>query len=145
LKFINSLFIEISDGGIDLDHSELYPRALNMPHYNFVILQTNGMPSSIYETHGTHIAGIIAAEMNNQGGMTGIAPQSRSASWVILIAVGIPLAIKDWLICFNIVQTQLTFKHIAGGSTAYILNRHLFLNRSLFQMRLNTEEQAKAW
>ena len=113
--------IAISDGGIDLDHNELYPRALNMPHYNFVTLQTNGMPSSIYETHGTHIAGIIAAEMNNHRGMAGIAPQSRFASWVIFDSGGYPVSnqrLADMFqYCSNTIAVQT---HCWGFNGVYL-------------------------
>lgn len=85
----NGSALGISDGGIDLEHPELTNRASNMPHYNFITLQPDGMPSSVYETHGTHVAGIIAAERNNRG-MVGVSYNSKFASWVIFDSGGYP-------------------------------------------------------
>ncbi|MGC8830871.1 MAG: S8 family serine peptidase [Verrucomicrobiia bacterium] len=78
----------IADGGIDLEHPELYGRAQNMPHFNFVTLRQEGMPSSVYETHGTHVAGIVVAEKNNRRGMVGVAPEAKFASLVIFDSGG---------------------------------------------------------
>ncbi|MCX7872187.1 MAG: S8 family serine peptidase [Verrucomicrobiae bacterium] len=87
-----NIVIGIADGGIDLEHPELTNSSFNALHYNFETLETNGMPSSIYEVHGTHVAGIAVAQKNNKIGMTGISPSSRLASWVIFGSSGYPVS-----------------------------------------------------
>lgn len=70
------------DDGIELTHPELATRGAGQPHYNFDTDTTNGSPETL-EAHGTAVAGLIAAEGNNNRGVIGVAPQASLASWVI--------------------------------------------------------------
>jgi subtilisin family serine protease len=61
--------VAIVDTGVDYNHPDLKNRVLTEMGYNFV-----GNNKDVIDDnwHGTHIAGIIAAEMNNNQGITGI-------------------------------------------------------------------------
>lgn len=63
--------VAVLDTGCDLDHPDLAPNLIG--GVNFV---NPGRDPSDDNGHGTHVAGIIAAE-NNQIGMVGVAPQSK--------------------------------------------------------------------
>ncbi len=78
--------VAVADIGIELNHPDLRPRTLGAPHHNFASRSDDGNPKLIpsgLEAHGTGVAGIIAAERNNQTGIAGIAPGASLASWVI--------------------------------------------------------------
>lgn len=61
--------VAIVDTGVDYNHPDLKNRVLTELGYNFVGNNKDVMDDN---WHGTHIAGIIAAEMNNNQGITGI-------------------------------------------------------------------------
>lgn len=63
--------VAVLDTGVDLDHPDLVKNLL--PGYNFV---SPGKDPQDDNQHGTHVAGIIAAE-NNQIGMVGVAPEAK--------------------------------------------------------------------
>jgi hypothetical protein len=63
--------IAVLDTGVDLNHPDL--QSCLMPGVNFV---TPGYPPEDDNSHGTHIAGIIAAEYNDFG-IVGIAPAAK--------------------------------------------------------------------
>ncbi len=83
--------VAVADAGLEMDHPELTNRLAGAPHFNFSDQTTNTAPyggtapdpnMSVW-THGTSVAGLIAAEANNGRGMAGVAPQAHLASWVI--------------------------------------------------------------
>ena len=74
--------VAVSDNGIDLDHPELAQRAAGMPHFNFGRNRPEGGFISA-DAHGTAVAGLIAAEGDNQTGVIGVAPRSQVSSWVV--------------------------------------------------------------
>lgn len=63
--------VAVLDTGVDLDHPDLARNLL--PGANFV---DPGRPAQDDNMHGTHVAGIIAAE-NNDIGMVGVAPEAK--------------------------------------------------------------------
>jgi subtilisin family serine protease len=83
--------VAVADGGLEMNHPELTNRLAGAPHFNFANQTTNAVPfggtapdpNMQTWTHGTSIAGLIAAEGNNGRGMVGVAPLARLASWVI--------------------------------------------------------------
>jgi subtilisin-like proprotein convertase family protein/subtilisin family serine protease len=79
--------IAIADVGVELSHPELQLRTAGSPHFNFnTLAETNATPfgSTLVWAHGTEVAGLAAAEADNQRGMSGVAPRSGLASWVIV-------------------------------------------------------------
>ncbi|WP_423225167.1 S8 family serine peptidase [Candidatus Amarolinea aalborgensis] len=64
-----NMIVAVLDTGISMTHPEFSGRIL--PSYDFA---NNDSDPSDDEGHGTHVAGIIAAAMNNGQGSTGIAP-----------------------------------------------------------------------
>lgn len=77
------VLVAVADDGFQLDHPELVNRARTGPHYNFYRSLSNGGPASSIASHATAVAGLIAAEADNNRGVAGVAPRSQLASWVI--------------------------------------------------------------
>ena len=72
----SSVVIADIDTGVDIGHPDLVNQLV--PGYDFVGNDTDPTPANkIDNSHGTHIAGIIAAEQNNTEGITGICPGCR--------------------------------------------------------------------
>ncbi|HVR37203.1 MAG TPA: S8 family serine peptidase, partial [Methylomirabilota bacterium] len=75
--------IAVADDGVEFTHPDLEASALDAPHFDFESNNTNGLPPASWSAHGTAVAGLIAATMNNRRGTAGVAPEARVASWVI--------------------------------------------------------------
>lgn len=65
---VPEVIVAILDTGIDQNHEDLNGKVLNS------INLTNSATVSDINGHGTHIAGIIAANTNNKTGIAGVAP-----------------------------------------------------------------------
>ena len=65
--------VAVLDSGCDLDHPDLKNNLLVLNGSNFI---HNQKPPADDNAHGTHVAGIIAAE-NNELGMVGVAPKCK--------------------------------------------------------------------
>lgn len=83
--------VAVADSGLDFEHPELTNRLAGAPHWNFARGDTNATPfggaqsdpNKSFWTHGTSVAGLIAAEADNARGMAGVAPQAQLAAWAI--------------------------------------------------------------
>lgn len=83
--------VAVADTGLDFVHPELTNRLAGAPHFNFDTGGTNASPYGggtydplkVFWTHGTSVAGLIAAEAGNARGMAGVAPGAKLASWLI--------------------------------------------------------------
>ncbi len=64
-----NVIVAVVDGGVDLTHEDLAANCLASGHYNSVDDNSVITP----ESHGTHVAGTIAAVSNNGKGIAGIA------------------------------------------------------------------------
>ena len=64
-----NVIVSVVDSGVDLKHEDLADNCLASGHYNFV--DDNNV--IVAESHGTHVAGTIAAVSNNGKGVVGIA------------------------------------------------------------------------
>ncbi len=78
-----SIVIAIVDTGIDLTHEDLSGKIVS--GYDFVNHDTSAQDD---EGHGTHCAGIAAANMNNSKGVAGVAPQCSLMPVKVLNAQG---------------------------------------------------------
>jgi len=69
------LTIGIVDDGVQADHPDL------SPNFNFALsVNLNSNPFNLsYDTHGTPVAGIVAARGNNGLGVSGVAPEASLA------------------------------------------------------------------
>ncbi len=61
--------VAVVDTGVDYNHVDLKNRVLKDLGYNFISNTSDAMDDN---SHGTHVAGIIAAEANNKQGVAGI-------------------------------------------------------------------------
>ncbi len=90
------VIVAVADSGLDFVHPELTNRLVCAPHFNFDTFTTNAAPFGggatdplkAFWTHGTSVAGLIAAEAGNARGMAGVAPAATLASWVIFTTNG---------------------------------------------------------
>ncbi len=80
----DGIMVAIADDGVELLHPDLAGHTAHPNHFNFYQGTTNGNHSANNLYHGTAVAGLAAAEGGNGLGMSGVAPQSQLASWVIL-------------------------------------------------------------
>ena len=69
------VIVAVVDQGVDLDHEDLAANCLSEGHYNAV----NGSKVITPGSHGTHVAGTIAAVGNNGKGIVGIAGGDAAA------------------------------------------------------------------
>jgi len=82
----NGVIIAIVDEGVATSHPDL---AGNMPgtyDHNFVTGSSSGTPMRTQGSHGTAVAGLVAAVGNNSRGVIGVAPRASMASWVVFDA-----------------------------------------------------------
>lgn len=75
--------VAVLDTGVDYTHPDLDGRIIKGPDY----IDQDFDPKDEHG-HGTHVAGIIAAGLNNSQGITGIAPQVRVMAIRVLNAKG---------------------------------------------------------
>ena len=84
--------VAILDSGIDYDHPDLTARYRG--GYDFVFDDDDPFDDN-FESHGTHVAGIIAAQ-NNGVGIMGVAPEVELFSLKVLDGAGFGLG--EWII-----------------------------------------------
>ncbi len=72
--------IAILDQGVQYTHPDLADRFTSTIGYDFVNNDNDPMPTADDEDHGTHVAGIAAATINNNLGIAGIAGRCRLIS-----------------------------------------------------------------
>ena len=68
--------VAIVDQGVQYTHPDLDGHFGTVKGYDFVDDDNDPLPSDVTEDHGTHVAGIIAAEMDNNMGIAGVAQVS---------------------------------------------------------------------
>ncbi len=78
--------VAICDDGFETDHPDLRAAAAAVePHFDFLTGRSN---ASVYGSHATCVAGLVAATSGNGVGLSGVAPKARLASWMIFDAFG---------------------------------------------------------
>ena len=78
------VIIGIADDGIEFTHPDLAPNLAPSNHFNFSLNQPGGPHTSDAAHHGTSVAGLAAAVGENGIGVSGVAPEARLASWIVL-------------------------------------------------------------
>lgn len=68
----SSVTIAVVDQGVAYDHSDLQDNVASNPGQDFVDGDSDPAPDVSSENHGTHVAGIAAAGVDNSTGVTGI-------------------------------------------------------------------------
>jgi subtilisin family serine protease len=91
----SGVLVAVADVGVQLDHPDLTNRLSGGPHFNFFQSNSNGGPYAADADHGTAVAGLVAAERDNHRGVSGVAPQSKLASWVVFGTSGGSEVIAD--------------------------------------------------
>lgn len=82
IKGSAAVTVAVVDSGLSMTHPEFAGRIV--PGYDFV--NADADPSDD-QGHGTHVAGIIAAAMDNSEGLTGVAPEVRIMPVKVLSAM----------------------------------------------------------
>lgn len=72
-KGLHSVKVAVIDQGADYTHPDLLDAFGSVKGYDFVDNDNNPYPTGSEENHGTHVAGIIGATMNNNTGIAGTA------------------------------------------------------------------------
>jgi subtilisin family serine protease len=72
-----TVVIAVVDDGVDLDHEDFSSTAKFVPGINLVGGNNDPRPGQPDDNHGTAVAGVIAADGNNNLGVSGIAPNCR--------------------------------------------------------------------
>ena len=110
--------IAVVDLGVDLGHLDLVPRVTGRPHYNFARLNTNGTPAlgSTEWAHGTEVAGLAAADLNNNRGLVGVAPKAGLASFVIFETNRIRVADDRMMDAYQYASNSVTVQNHSWGA-----------------------------
>ncbi len=119
-----NMIVAVLDTGLDLSHPEFTGRVL--PGYDFV----NGdSDPSDDKNHGTHVAGIIAAGINNGIGIPGIAGavkvlpvkvlNAQGAGWWSNVAQGITWAVEHGARVVNLSLNSTASSQLLSDAVAY--------------------------
>ena len=73
--------VAVVDDGIEIDHEDLKNNILAKYSYNYSNRTNDPTPSDYSDSHGTSVAGIIAAASNTVGGL-GVAPNAKLVGFV---------------------------------------------------------------
>ncbi len=124
----DSIKIAVIDDSFDLKHKELINQAINP--WNVVAYSDTINTYNNRLTHGTHVAGTIAGEINNEVGISGVAPKCKI----------IPIQISDQ-------HGRMTSSSILDGifyalkNDADVINMSLGLDLSHAYANLSPEQQ----
>ena len=77
------IVIGFADDGVELTHTDFQGQGAEDLHYNFTIEQPKGEPLNTRQNHGTVVAGLAVATINNGKGIAGVSPGARFASQVV--------------------------------------------------------------
>lgn len=78
-----SVKVAVLDTGVDYTHPDLKDKVILGPDY----IDRDNDPKDMHG-HGTHVAGIVAAQINNQTGIAGLAPNVKIVAVRVLDAKG---------------------------------------------------------
>ena len=110
--------IGFADDGIELTHPDLVLRAIGMPHFNFSLGTSDGAPTSSVDRHATPVAGLAAAEQNNQMGGSGVAPGAKIASWKIFNGNTLVTSDEQLMDMFQYVSNSVAVQNHSWGYNA---------------------------
>lgn len=117
--------IAVADIGVELNHVEFVQRAMGAPHFNFTGQSTNATPfgGNASWAHGTEVAGLAVAELNNGHGMAGVAPKANLASWVIFTTNNQSLASDEQLMdMYQFASNTVAVQNHSWGNSGIILD-----------------------
>jgi subtilisin family serine protease len=116
--------VAVADIGVELNHVELSQRANGAPHFNFTGQSTNVRPAgtSASWAHGTEVAGLAVAELNNGHGMAGVAPKANLASWVIFTSNQVLASDEQLMDMYQYASNTVAVQNHSWGNSGAILN-----------------------
>ncbi|MEO0093723.1 MAG: S8 family peptidase [candidate division WOR-3 bacterium] len=129
--------IAICDQGVDYRHPDLSPNFnLDLLGYDFVDNDPDPYPNSPEETHGTHVAGIIGAVINNGIGIAGWASvrllsirvlNEEGSGWDFDIAEGIRWATNIGAKIINLSLGSYEYSSVLAEAVEYAWNNGVLL------------------
>ncbi len=108
--------VALGDDGVDFGHADLAPQSATAFHFNFINLNGDGSPLHFDANHGTAVAGILAAAGKNQIGISGAAPDSKLASWVIFDQNGFPASEERLMDMFQYQSNRVSIQNHSWGN-----------------------------
>ncbi len=112
--------VAVIESGFDTSHPDLknqIPKSINTYGSDDEMLSEEGERAETYTDHGTHVIGLIAAEMNNGEGGTGVAPGCRLLPIKIrnlrdddMIARAIRVAVEEGARVINL--SNISYKYV---------------------------------
>ncbi len=121
--------VAIVDDGIEMDHPDLVDRLNPGASYNFISEKVDGNPTSILHDHGTAVAGLVAATMNNEIGIAGVAPEAELVSWQIVDDDGTYAATDQLSAMFEYEIEETQVQNHSWGPSIEGLSGPTFLER----------------
>jgi subtilisin family serine protease/subtilisin-like proprotein convertase family protein len=121
--------VAIVDDGVELSHPEFARRAHNQLHFNFGTSTTNGLPVSFADNHATAVAGFALAELNNQLGIGGVAPDAQIASWKIFQGSTFLPTDEQMMDMFQFHSNIVAVQNHSWGNASIRQTRPTFLER----------------
>src|SRR5690606_4158224 len=84
---LSKVRVAVIDTGVDYDHPDLAGQLL--PGYNYISPSDGAKPAVDDNGHGTHIAGLLGALVDNDNGMAGAALRVEIEPYKVLAANGL--------------------------------------------------------
>lgn len=118
--------VAVADDGVDFSHPDLGNREANADfHFNFTTGSSSVMPVRFDSSHATAVAGLVAAEQGNATGISGVAPDSRLASWVLFQGVSFLVSDEDLMDMFQFRNDAVYVQNHSWGNA---IDRQLALS-----------------
>ncbi len=128
----NSIITVIIDTGVEQTHPDIN----QIGGANFASSgPTNGGPGNNFDNHGTPVAGCVSAKINNNIGVVGVAPGTRSASARAMITTD---ALGSWTAQASWTVDALNWASSIGARVTNNSNAYSFSSAAIETAYLNT-------
>lgn len=98
------VMIAIVDDGVEVGHPDLREATAEGAHFDFTSELGATDTPPVNGSHGTAVAGLVAARGGNREGMSGVAPEAGLSSWVVFDAANFGDLIQDEEVLMDMFQ-----------------------------------------